>query len=749
MPRLRLRAHARPLAAVFLAGLATSLAFPPARLWPIAFVCLIPLLASLAGAGSRRGFWLGVVFGLGFYGSTLYWIFRFGFAAWIAATLILALSAGVFGLLYPVVRRSMSPAAAAPVAAAAWTLIDWIHASWPLGGFAWGSLGISQVDNRATVRLASVTGVWGVTFVVVLVNALLLAALTNGAGSRARVVAAAAAVVLALGPLAIAFPAATGRVLRVASIQVDVRLARSAPNGVAEDLQVAQLNIAEHERLTSAPRPDLIVWGEGALDPGAASDVATMNSVRSVIASVGAPTLVGAVTDDPDGRERTDVLLFDGGGQLVDRYDKVHLVPFGEYVPWRAELSWFRALQQIPVDRAPGERIHSVRVAGLPPFGSPICFENNYPQIPRQMVRDGAGFLVVTVNNASYGTTAASAQHEQMSRMRAVEDGRWIVDAAVSGISAFIDPSGRVTEDLGLFRTGILQGSIRSSDHQTLYVRLGDWVPWLCLAFLATLLAMPRRRAGRLPAPDALPQGFRTLVVLPTYNEGATIQRVLDGVLSAPQAPDVLVVDDSSPDGTGKLVAERAANLGSRLQLLERPAKSGLGSAYLEGFRRGLEGGYELIVEMDSDMSHDPAELPALLAATATRDHLTIGSRYVPGGSVTNWSRARLTLSKAGNIYVRAMLGVPFHDATSGFRVYRADLLRVLVSMPLHADGYGFQIELAMRAWRLGYTVGELPITFREREHGVSKISRRIVLEALWLVTRWGVIGRLTGRFGT
>jgi apolipoprotein N-acyltransferase len=382
----------------------------------------------------------------------------------------------------------------------------------------------------------------------------------------------------------------------------------------------------------------------------------------------------------------------------------------------------------------------------LPAFGGPICFENSFPDIPRQMVRDGAGFLVVTVNNASYGGTAASAQHEQMSRMRAVEDGRWVIDAAVSGISAFIDPSGKVTMDLGLFRTGILQGSIRSSDHRTLYVRLGDWVPWLCLAFLATLFILPRRRGTRLPAPTELADGFRTLVVLPTYNESATIERVLEGVLSAEQAPDVLVVDDSSPDGTGKLVAEQVAANGTRLRLLERPAKSGLASAYLEGFRIGLEGGYQLIVEMDSDLSHDPMELPALISAAVTSNDLTVGSRYIPGGSVTNWSRSRVALSRAGGLYARAMLGLPLHDSTSGFRVYRAELLQALVAQPFHADGYGFQIELAMRAWRLGYTLGEVPITFRERAHGESKISRRIIVEALWLVTKWGVFGRLTGR---
>jgi glycosyltransferase involved in cell wall biosynthesis len=175
---------------------------------------------------------------------------------------------------------------------------------------------------------------------------------------------------------------------------------------------------------------------------------------------------------------------------------------------------------------------------------------------------------------------------------------------------------------------------------------------------------------------------------------------------------------------------------------VERPGKAGLASAYLLGFRAGIEEGYDLIVEMDSDLSHDPEELSALLAAAADHD-LVIGSRYVPGGSVTNWSRARMWLSRAGNAYARIALGFPLRDATSGYRVYRRDALAALLTDPVRSDGYGFQIELVLRAWQAGFAVGEVPITFREREHGQSKISKRIIVEALWLVALWGVRQRL------
>jgi apolipoprotein N-acyltransferase len=748
VPRLRLRARPRLLIALpisLASGLVLSLAFPPAGLWPVAFVALAPWLWLLDGAGARRGLLLGLAFGLGFYGATLSWIALFGFGAWTALTLASAASTGLVGLLYPILRAPGRPLLSSIAAASVWTVVDWVRGAWPLGGFTWGSLGVSQVNNRLTLRLASITGVWGVTFVVVLVNALVVAAATGGGAGRRRLSRIGIAFGIALAPVAIAFPSASGPSLRIATVQVDVRPARSAPTGVAEDIAVAHLNLAQHEKLASDP-PDLAVWGEGALDPGASGDPATLAAVRAVIARAGAPTLVGAVTDDPDGRERTTVLLFDGRGQLVDRYDKVHLVPFGEYVPWRHELGWFHGIDQVPVDRTPGERIHTVSAEGLPPFGAPICFENSFPDIPRALVRDGARFLVVTVNNASYGTTAASAQHEQMSRMRAVETGRWVVDAAVSGISAFIDPTGRVTEHLGLFQTGILRGVIRTSQARTWFVRLGNWLPWVLLVFLVGVFVVPRRRTG-VARPGPLPPNARTLVILPTFNEAATIERVLRGVLDAGPGVDAIVVDDSSPDGTADCVRAIAAGLPSRVRLIERPSRSGLASAYLEGFRVGLDEGYDLIVEMDSDLSHDPRELGDLLAA-ASRFDLTVGSRYVPGGSVTNWSRARMALSRAGNVYARFMLALPIHDATSGYRVYRRAVLREIVAETFHADGYGFQIELVMRAAATGAAVGEAPITFREREFGESKISRGIVVEALWLVTLWGLRDRCRSAIG-
>ena len=716
-------------------GLLLSLAFPPAEIWPLAFVAVAPFLWLLRSARPRRGALLGFVYGVGFYGATLYWILRFGELAWVGLVTLSALSVAVVGLVGPALIRTGRPLRTAVGLAALWTLVDWIRGMWPLGGFTWGSLGISQVDDRVLLPLAGLAGVWGVTFVVAAVNALLVETAVGGGGGRRRAALPVLAAALIVAPVLVPFSEPNGGSLDVAAVQVDVRVPPGT-DGLEEDRIVAERNVEVHRSLAGGPRPDLVLWGEGALDPGASSDPATVQAVRSAIAEVGAPAAIGAVLDEPDGREFTSALILDGRGRLIGRYDKVHLVPFGEYVPWRSRLDWISATEQIPVDRTPGSSVHTVAAPGVPPFGTPICFENSFPDLPRDFVRDGATFLVVPVNNASYGFTAASDQHLQMSRMRAVETGRWIVDAAVSGVSAFVDTHGRVVARTGLFQTTILRDRLRTSTATTWYVRMGDWLPWLCVVLLVALLLTPRRRSTVRPAPAPLPTPLRALAVLPTYEERETIQRVIEGLLGGPTPPDIVVVDDSSPDGTGDIVRAIAADE-PRVRLLERPAKSGLASAYLEGFRLALSEGYDVAIEMDSDLSHDPAELQGLLRAADAHD-LTVGSRYIAGGTVTNWSRSRVALSRAGNAYARFMLGVPIHDATSGYRIYRRGVLEALLATPFASDGYGFQIELVMRAHRLGFDVGESPISFREREHGRSKISRGIVVEALWYVTRWG-----------
>jgi dolichol-phosphate mannosyltransferase len=232
------------------------------------------------------------------------------------------------------------------------------------------------------------------------------------------------------------------------------------------------------------------------------------------------------------------------------------------------------------------------------------------------------------------------------------------------------------------------------------------------------------------------------LVVLPTYDECDNIEGVLRRVRAVVPDAHILVVDDNSPDGTADLAEDVARELGG-ITVLRRAAPTGLGSAYRDGFRWGLARGYEVLVEMDSDLSHDPATLPSLLRAVDAGADLVIGSRYVPGGVAADWPWARRAISRTGCRYAQLMLRLPTRDATSGFRAYRAGALRAVDLDTVRANGYGFQVEMAYRVANVGGEVCEVPIEFRDRTAGTSKMSLRIVVEALWLVTKWGVRDRL------
>jgi dolichol-phosphate mannosyltransferase len=235
---------------------------------------------------------------------------------------------------------------------------------------------------------------------------------------------------------------------------------------------------------------------------------------------------------------------------------------------------------------------------------------------------------------------------------------------------------------------------------------------------------------------------MRAQVVIPTYQEAANIVTVLRRVRAAAPSVEILVVDDGSPDGTADLAETVGRELG-QIDVLRRSGKAGLGSAYRAGFARGLERGMDVLVEMDADLSHDPAVLPDLLAAVEKGADLAVGSRYVPGGSTPDWPWHRRALSRWGNRYVAAMLRLPVRDATAGYRAYRADILRRIDLETVGTDGYGFQIDMAYRVHRLGGRIVELPIEFVDRALGNSKMSTNIVVEALSAVTYWGLRDRV------
>jgi len=237
----------------------------------------------------------------------------------------------------------------------------------------------------------------------------------------------------------------------------------------------------------------------------------------------------------------------------------------------------------------------------------------------------------------------------------------------------------------------------------------------------------------------------KSLIVIPTYNEAENIEKIIDRILfQGIKGLDILIVDDNSPDGTGE-IAEEISNHESHVYYLKRPAKQGLGTAYVEGFRYAIKHGYHYVFEMDADFSHDPDEIPNFLEAIKEYD-LVIGSRYIVGVNVINWPLSRLLLSLFANWYSRFITGLPVHDCTGGFKCFRIEVLKSIDLDKIHSDGYSFQIEMNFKAWKKGYTLHEIPIVFTDRVAGRSKMNRKIIREAIvmvWKLKFLSIAGKL------
>jgi dolichol-phosphate mannosyltransferase len=239
-------------------------------------------------------------------------------------------------------------------------------------------------------------------------------------------------------------------------------------------------------------------------------------------------------------------------------------------------------------------------------------------------------------------------------------------------------------------------------------------------------------------------QRKRGLVIIPTYNERENLPRLLPLTLSQDERLDVLIIDDASPDGTGAVADALAAN-SDRIHVIHREGKLGLGTAYLAGFRWGLDRGYDWLFEMDADFSHDPSHLPQFIEALADAD-LVLGSRYLEGRvTVVNWPMTRLMLSYSANVYARLVTGVPLWDATGGFKAFRREVLEALRLDRVESEGYSFQIEMNLRTWKRGFRIREIPIVFVDRTTGESKMSKRIIREAVWRVWKLRYLA-MTGR---
>ncbi len=512
------RLAAAVLAAAVLAGGALSLAFPGPDLGPVAFVALVPLLLAIENVSPRRAAALGYLAGFVFFGLLILWIPTdflswtggVGWLAWVALCAAEASFVAAFAALVPATRRLGGWRVL--LLPACWATLELLRAHAPLGGFPWGILGVSQHAGGPLLPLASVIGAYGLSAVIVAVN-LAIAIWVRGLARRSGLVGAigwpALAVALPLvGLLAPAAPPPSGRPLDVVVVQAGLAGGHGLDRG-ATTQAVFDNFVRRTQALVGAggPRPDLVVWGEGSVDDDPLVNPDRMQRIRQVAASVGAPLLVGATTNAGDGHYATEALLFTPGGQLADRYRKRRLVPFGEYVPMASLMGRILPVTRegVPFDKIPGQRLEPMTVDGTR-LGTIICWESTYPEDSRTLVREGAQVLLVSTNNASFGEGPASLQHLAASQLRAVEEGRTVVQAAVSGVSAVISPDGVASQRTGLYQQATMRIPVAPRDGLTLYARAGRLIEAAMIAIsvataLVTLLPWMRRR----PAPAAPP----------------------------------------------------------------------------------------------------------------------------------------------------------------------------------------------------------------------------------------------------
>ena len=492
----------RLLAAAVSGGL-LFIAFPPLDLGWIGFAALIPLFLALRGARGRAGFVIGLVFGIAFLGPLIWWISLFGFLPWSVLVGAQAIAIGLFGWFSAwASRMALGRLVAAPLM---FTAVEIFRTQWPLGGFAWGGAGYTQYEGGTLLGLARIGGVHLVTLALALIAALGAEALASGRIWRrglALLVGAGAAVGPAWLPLGLAGD--SPGTLDVALVQGNVpagsftgfgdRLGRTGP----EDMTILNNHIEATGPLTSDP-PDLVVWPENSVDRDPFRNPEIALRLQELIVEVGSPFIVGAILDTQDDEGFRNVnILYSSSGQAEATYDKVHLVPFGEYVPWPSLRRYIGALEQIPEDGVPGTAA-VVFPVGEAKVGTVICFESTYPRHVREFVAEGAEVIIVSTNNASFRRSPAARQHVQMSSLRAVEQGRWVLHAAISGITAVVAPDGTIVERTRLFEQALVRRTVERAGGRTIYGRFGEVIELgiLALGVVGAVVASARMVGGR------------------------------------------------------------------------------------------------------------------------------------------------------------------------------------------------------------------------------------------------------------
>jgi apolipoprotein N-acyltransferase len=484
--RSALRLLAAPVTGALLAA-----AFPALDLGPLALVALVPLLLVVETVRPRAAAVLGYLAGLTFFGLHLLWIAQFlswtGAVAWLAWGALSAIQAAAFAAFFALVPATRVLGAwRLLVLPAAWAVLELLRAYHPLGGFPWGLLALTQHDAGLLLPLARVVGGFGLAAVIVAVNlavTFFVRALWAGAGEGSgvrRLAALAGLLLLVVGLLGARLavpeaPAPSGPALDVVVVQAGLRGGHGLAQGqTTQEVFENHVRRTETIALTPGDPPDLVIWGEGAADADPLSNPGRQQQVARAAREAGAPILLGATTRIDEDHRATEGLLYTPEGRLADRYQKRRLVPFGEFVPFGSLLGRLipATREGVPYDKVPGERLEPLLVDGVR-AGPLICWESAYPADARQLTRDGSEVLLILTNNASFGTGAGPLQHLAAGQLRAVETGRTIVQAAVTGISALIEPSGQTRSEAGLYQDTVIRVQAPARDGITPYVRYG------------------------------------------------------------------------------------------------------------------------------------------------------------------------------------------------------------------------------------------------------------------------------------
>ena len=475
-----------------------SFAFPAADIAPLAWFMPAALILTAERVRLRRALGLGWVFGVAFFGSVLVWISLVGWIAWAllvaVQALFVALFAGSWSLISPYGGRAVRILAPAVL----WVASEWLRSTMPVHGFTWGVLAQSQHNLPWMLRLGAIGGGWLISFVCVLIAGLATEAVRTALSRRWRATAwcAAAAALCAGLPALIPATHASGRSIDVVIVQGNVP-ANSIPGARATELAI----LRSHVRLTTAlegRHPDLVVWPESAVGLDPFHDPVVARALRVAARAADAPMLVGADVPAGPGYYRVVTLEVTPGGRIAAVYRKTHLVPFGEYIPYRRYLRWAPMLRQVSEDAVAADHGRLFHVAGgeVAPV---LSFEDDFSSLVRGRIAMGGRLLVVGTNTSTWGRSWASEQHVAMSQVNAAANGVWVVHGALSGISAFVDPQGHVVARSALWEATTLSHHVSFRRGETLYTRYGDWTAFASLALggAAVVYGLARRAWAR------------------------------------------------------------------------------------------------------------------------------------------------------------------------------------------------------------------------------------------------------------